>query len=77
MAAKQKRYIVTAPYVTLPTATAQGVAILGYYQGATVPEDVPDDVLKRHLDNGQIEEAKAAEETLAAQAPPGDSGSEG
>lgn len=55
-----KRYIVTAPYVTLETGTAQGRAIVGFYQGAPVPVDVPHSVVMHHLDRGLIEEIPEA-----------------
>lgn len=64
---KQKTYVVTAPYVTLQTDTTEGVRILGYYQGAVVPSDVPADQLKHHLDSNLIAEEKDAEAVVAAE----------
>jgi hypothetical protein len=50
----QQRYVVTAPYVTLKTATVDGIKIVGFYQYAPVPEDVDPEVIKRHLAAGSI-----------------------
>lgn len=50
------KYVVTAPYVTLKTMTPQGVRLTGFFAGAPVPGDVPEDQLKHHLDFQMITE---------------------
>jgi len=55
-----KRYVVTAPYVTLRTMTVEGNRMLGFQAGATVPDDVPEDSFDHHLSHGLI--APAGEE---------------
>ena len=62
-----KRYVVTAPYVTVVTGTHDGPKLLGFYLGATLPDDVSDESIKHHLDGGMIAEAADAEKELAAQ----------
>lgn len=50
------KYVVVAPYVTLKTMTHQGARILGFHAGAPVPDDVPPEMIKHHLDNKLIAE---------------------
>jgi hypothetical protein len=54
MAAKKTSYVVTAPYITVQTGTPEGVRILGLFEGATVPDDAPEDALQHLLFNGLI-----------------------
>jgi hypothetical protein len=53
---QKKRYVVVAPRVMLETMTQSGRALLGFFAGAPVPEDVPEDSIKHHLDNNLIVE---------------------
>jgi hypothetical protein len=68
------QYRVIAPYVTLKTRrTATGSeAILGFHEGAIVPEDVSEASIKHHLERGLIEEVPANAMPVAA--PRGDAG---
>jgi hypothetical protein len=64
-------YRVTAPYVTLKSKSDQGgEVVLGYYEGALVPETVNLEDLARHIRKGMVEklegdEAKAVQEQQA------------
>jgi hypothetical protein len=69
MAAKKKVYVVTGPYVTLKVGTAQGARVLGFYQGAVVPDDVSEESIQHHLDNDLIALAEDAEAEFAEAAP--------
>jgi hypothetical protein len=60
-------YVVTAPYITVRTGTADGLKILGFYVGAVLPGDVSEESIKHHLDSGLIAAVKDAEKELAAQ----------
>lgn len=51
-----KSYVVTAPYVTLVTATPQGRRLVGFYRDAPVPGDVDQGVIDRHVEAGMIAE---------------------
>jgi hypothetical protein len=61
-------YRVCAPYVTLKTsANALGQpAILGFFEGATVPDDVSEKSIAHHLARGLIEEVPAKAMPVAA-----------
>lgn len=50
------KYKVVAPYVTVRTATDQGPRVVGLYQGAILPDDVPEESIQHHLDNDMIVE---------------------
>lgn len=52
------KYVVTAPYVTLTTNTAEGKRLMGFFQGAPVPPDVPEDQIKYHLRDKMIAEVE-------------------
>lgn len=54
-------YVVTAPYVTLTTATPHGRRLVGLHAGAPVPDDVTDQQVFYHLRDGMIEELPAPE----------------
>lgn len=56
-----KRYRVIAPYVTMTTATPQGTRLVGFFKGAPVPLDVPQEQIGYHLRDNLIEEVPAAE----------------
>jgi hypothetical protein len=49
-------YIVTAGYVTVPTAVPGGRAWVDIPRGAEVPGDVPDEDIQRLLSLGHIQE---------------------
>jgi hypothetical protein len=60
-------YVVTAPYITVSTGTPEGRRLVGFYAGATLPDDVPEESIKHHLDSGLIAKSGEAEKELAAQ----------
>lgn len=70
----KKQYRVIAPYVTLKTSrTLTGsAAILGFHEGATVPDDVSADSIAHHLARGLIVEIPP--EAMPVAAPQGDAG---
>lgn len=52
-----KKYVVTAPYVTLKVRTQVDALVLGeFYAGATVPDGADPDDVKRLLDKGMLGE---------------------
>jgi len=59
-------YVVTAPYITVVTGTPNGPRLVGFYAGATLPDDVSDESIKHHLDQGMIAKSADAEKELAA-----------
>lgn len=65
-------YLVTAPYITVVTGTHDGPKLLGFYTGATLPDDVSDEAIEHHLNLGMIAEQKAAEAALTEPAEPAD-----
>lgn len=55
-------YRVTAPYVTLKSKSELGGdVVLGYYEGAIVPETVDAEDLARHIRKGMVEKVEGAE----------------
>lgn len=59
---KVGRYRVIAPYVTLKSKSETGGdVVLGYYEGALVPETVDLDDLARHIRKGYVEKLEGAE----------------
>ena len=55
-------YRVCAPYVTLKSKSdGGGQVVLGYYEGALVPETVDLDDLARHIRKGMVEKLEGAE----------------
>jgi hypothetical protein len=50
------KYVVTAPRVVLTTMTMDGVRAIGLFAGAPVPDDVPPEQIRHHLDNNLIAE---------------------
>lgn len=55
-------YRVTAPYVTLKSKSeAGGDVVLGYYEGALVPETVDLEDLARHIRKGMVEKLEGDE----------------
>lgn len=69
-----KQYRVIAPYVTMKTSHTQtgAPAILGFHEGATVPDDVSQASIDHHLARGLIVEVPANAMPVAA--PQGDAG---
>lgn len=51
-----KRYMVVDEYITAKTATPDGTRLVGFYRGAVLPDDVPEETIKHHLLTEQIEE---------------------
>lgn len=72
------KYMVTGEYVTVKTATADGLRIVGLYRGAALPGDASPETVQHLLGRGLIAEVDEAEDEL--QAEPGevttDTGSE-
>lgn len=50
----KKEYVVTGPYVTMTTMTTQGKRVMGYMDGARVPEDIPVSEFDHLLAHGLI-----------------------
>lgn len=48
------KYTVTGEYITVLTATSDGVRLVGLYKGAPLPGDVPQESIDHHLSTGQI-----------------------
>lgn len=69
-----KQYRVIAPYVTMKTSHTQtgAPAILGFHEGAEVPDDVSAASIAHHLARGLIAEVPAKAMPVAA--PQGDAG---
>jgi hypothetical protein len=59
---KVDTYRVCAPYVTLKSRSdTGGLVVLGYFEGAIVPESVDLDDLARHIRKGMVEKVEGAE----------------
>jgi hypothetical protein len=67
-----KRYVVTAPYITVVTGTQDGPKLLGFYTGATLPDDVTDESIQHHLRLDMIATVADAEKAAAEPAEPDD-----
>jgi hypothetical protein len=66
--AKVATYRVTAPYVTLKSRSDRGaLVVLGYFEGALVPETVDLDDLARHIRKGMVEKLEGPEAKAVAQ----------
>jgi hypothetical protein len=51
-----KRYVVTGAYVTVKTATTDGVKFVGLYSGSPWPQDATQEAGQHHLSSGLIAE---------------------
>ncbi len=56
MATEVEEYVVTGPYVTVKTLTPQGIRVVGLYDGAPLPADVPQKDLEHLLAQGLVHE---------------------
>jgi hypothetical protein len=74
MTDRKPQYRVIAPYVTLKTSRTMtgSPAILGFHEGAIVPDDVSDASIAHHLARGLIVEIP--EDAMPVAAPQGDAG---
>jgi hypothetical protein len=66
-----KNYVVTGACVThIPVAGPDGKMLVTLYQGAPMPEGVPDDRLKHLLDSKLIEEVGGSSQSTEAKRQP-------